>query len=295
MPPVELGVRRGAAQYLNREHHGGGLYADTLRTSYEGFQMNRLAYRAMVVFVLISAADLCRAQWPQGSLSINDRGELIFQPRANGPSQIWFQPQDRERATHYTFFRDNLYIATYRQPQNASDVRSTTYIVRSSNPNNLNRGGDLTVYSGRIRVRQMLPTTDYLYVAFEGPIYRSPDGTNVGIAGTQENGVKTQKVYSGVGKAYSMLAARGGIYTAFDRGQIYFSPDGQNLGGGGRTIRVYGGRQKVTRWAAVPKPNMPNQETIWTQFDVDGIYESFDGLNVGAAIDNTRRRSTWQP
>ena len=55
------------------------------------------------------------------------------------------------------------------------------------------------------------------------------------------NGTNPVVVYNSNAKAVAITQYGGAVYTAFDRGYIYRSPDGQNLGGGGRTGTVYRG------------------------------------------------------
>jgi hypothetical protein len=50
-------------------------------------------------------------------------------------------------------------------------------------------------------------------------------------------------VYTGTQRALSIVQYSNALYTAFDGGGIYRSPDGQSLGGGGSTTRVYPGSQ----------------------------------------------------
>jgi hypothetical protein len=45
-------------------------------------------------------------------------------------------------------------------------------------------------------------------------------------------------VYSGANAAVRVVSVGGGVETGFSDGAVYLSPDGQNLGGGGRTVRV---------------------------------------------------------
>jgi hypothetical protein len=59
------------------------------------------------------------------------------------------------------------------------------------------------------------------------------------------NGTNPVVVYNGSGRAVAIIQYNGAVYTAFDRGSIYRSPDGQNLGGGGRTGIVYNGSGTV--------------------------------------------------
>jgi hypothetical protein len=66
----------------------------------------------------------------------------------------------------------------------------------------------------------------------------------------------------------------GGVVTAFGSGAITFSPDGQNLGGGGSTSRLYSGTQTVVAM-------IPYKGGIITAFSGGGIYFSPDGTNPG--------------
>ena len=71
-----------------------------------------------------------------------------------------------------------------------------------------------------------------------------------------------------------MLVCQNSIFTAFSGGGIYRSPDGQNLGGGGSTTRVYGGSQLV-------KNMQCRRDSVITSFSGGGVYESPDGDNLG--------------
>ncbi|MDF0552080.1 hypothetical protein [Kamptonema sp. UHCC 0994] len=81
-------------------------------------------------------------------------------------------------------------------------------------------------------------------------------------------------VYNGSGRAVAIIIYNGAVYTAFDRGYIYRSPDGQNLGGGGRTEKVYTGSGTVNVM-------MVCQNAIFTAFRGGYIYRSPDGRNLG--------------
>jgi hypothetical protein len=87
-------------------------------------------------------------------------------------------------------------------------------------------------------------------------------------------------VYNGRQRALAIVQYRGAIYTAFDGGGIYRSPDGQKLGGGGRTTRVYGGPQTV-------RAMLVCQNAIFTAFSGGGIYRSRDGQNLGGGGSTT--------
>jgi hypothetical protein len=64
-------------------------------------------------------------------------------------------------------------------------------------------------------------------------VYNSTDGQNPGVA--QGN---TTQVYAGANTVLAMIAYQAGVVTAFNDGTAYYSPDGQNLKGGGKTIQV---------------------------------------------------------
>lgn len=52
------------------------------------------------------------------------------------------------------------------------------------------------------------------------------------------NGSNPVVTYNGRQRALAIVRYGNALYTAFDGGGIYRSPDGQNLGGGGNTERV---------------------------------------------------------
>jgi hypothetical protein len=88
-------------------------------------------------------------------------------------------------------------------------------------------------------------------------------------------------VYNGRQRALAIVQYGGALYTAFDGGGIYSSPDGQNLGGGGSTTRVYPGSQTV-------RAMLVCQNAIFTAFSGGGIYRSTDGQNLGGGGSTTR-------
>jgi hypothetical protein len=75
-------------------------------------------------------------------------------------------------------------------------------------------------------------------------------------------------------KVVAIMGHQNGVITAFSGGGIHFSPDGQNLGGGGSTTRVYDGRQTVVAM-------MPYAGGVITAFSGGRIYFSPDGQNLG--------------
>lgn len=81
-------------------------------------------------------------------------------------------------------------------------------------------------------------------------------------------------VYNGDQRALRLIVFKDFIYTAFDGGGIYRSPDGQNLGGGGQTSKVYSGSQLVRGFLIC-------KDSLYTAFSGAGIYRSRDGMNLG--------------
>ena len=82
-------------------------------------------------------------------------------------------------------------------------------------------------------------------------------------------------------KVATMVPYRNGVITAFLGGGIFSSPDGQNLGGGGNTTRVYDGSQKVVAM-------IPYQNGVITAFSGKRIYFSPDGQDLGGGGNTTR-------
>ena len=78
-------------------------------------------------------------------------------------------------------------------------------------------------------------TAIYDLITGVSTVYYSSDGQNLASAAGN-----TSKVYSGPNYVTTMLAFSTGVLTAFNDGTIYYSPDGTNLKGGGKTIQVFG-------------------------------------------------------
>jgi hypothetical protein len=95
------------------------------------------------------------------------------------------------------------------------------------------------------------------------------------------NGSNPVVTYNGRQRALAIVQYGNALYTAFDGGGIYRSPDGQNLGGGGRTTRVYPGSQTV-------RALLVCQNSIFAAFSGGYIYRSPDGQNLGGG-GNTER------
>ncbi len=96
-----------------------------------------------------------------------------------------------------------------------------------------------------------------------------------------KNGKAIKKVYAGKQRVLSMITCRNAIFTAFSGKGIYRSPDGNNLGGGGKTKRVYKGKQSVRAMKCA-------NGNVITTFSRGGTYLSPDGNNLGGG-GKTRR------
>jgi hypothetical protein len=104
-----------------------------------------------------------------------------------------------------------------------------------SNP----RGGGSTiqVYSGTQTVVAMIPYGGGVFTSFRsGRIYFSPNGLDLG------GGPSATVAYGGLLATVSLIPFNGGVLTAFQnypaRCHAFFSPWGQNIGGGGFTAQV---------------------------------------------------------
>ena len=160
---------------------------------------------------------------------------------------------------------------------------SKNRIYFSPDGQNIGGGGNTTrVYDGTQTVVAMIPYQSGVITAFsKNRIYFSPDGQNLG------GGGNTIRVYDGPETVVTMIPYRNGVITAFSGPGIdlladfsgrgaYFSPDGQNLGGGGDITRL---------------PRDLLQPAIPTGGDVEGAvygvifvdFASFVGLDFAAS------------
>jgi hypothetical protein len=149
---------------------------------------------------------------------------------------------------------------------------------------NLGGGGSTThAYRGPNKVLSMTPYgTGVLTVMSDGKIYYSADGQNLGSAtgNTVEVGQTTQWVTTivpvAVQRPVLLQPYAGGVLAAFDwlgGSEVFFSPDGRNLNGGGRTVRVYAGRASVVSMT-------PYSGGVMTAFSDKGVFFSPDGQNL---------------
>jgi hypothetical protein len=108
--------------------------------------------------------------------------------------------------------------------------------------------------------------------------YFSPDGFNL-----EGNGGSTVAAYSGSLKIKAVVPVNGGVDTLFENGAVYFSPNGQNLGGacanGVCTIAAYGGPAPVT--SIVPVSG--GVDVVFAMSGgVENAYFSPDGVHLSA-------------
>ena len=99
-------------------------------------------------------------------------------------------------------------------------------------------------------------------------------GYGLTASGLVFRGTESNIVYSGSQRVTTMVAIGPGVVTLFDGGAAYFSPDGNNIGGGGSTVLAYAGTLKITNIVAAGKGA--------TALFSDGrAYYSPDGQNLG--------------
>jgi hypothetical protein len=118
-----------------------------------------------------------------------------------------------------------------------------------------------------------------------GGVYYSPDGNNLGGGGQTILAYPANKY-----RITAMVAANGGIYTAFKfastKTAVYFSADGKAVGSG---EKVYVGDYDVTRMLVLPGKGVGGADAILTEFagGKGGVYYSPDGKNLGGAGQTT--------
>lgn len=142
---------------------------------------------------------------------------------------------------------------------------------------NLGGGGNTISYGVLDRTASLMITYQQgIITAFaDGSIFYSPDGQNPG------GGGNTIQVDSGAhSPVIAMIAYQPpgaftpGVLTAFADGTIYLSPDGNHLGGGGKTTQSYAGATVATMIA------YQTGVIISYQDDFGSIYYSLDGTDV---------------
>jgi hypothetical protein len=94
-----------------------------------------------------------------------------------------------------------------------------------------------------------------------------------------DTGVPYVSVYGGNQRVTHIIPCPdGGVITRFNGGGIYYSPNCYNLGGGGKTKRVYSGNQSIVDWDYY---TYEGKLGILTQFSGGGNYFSPNCENIG--------------
>lgn len=109
--------------------------------------------------------------------------------------------------------------------------------------------------------------------------YFSPDGFNL-----EGNGGNTIPAYVGPLAIQAIVPVNGGVDTLFEGGSVYFSPNGQNLGGGCSgsvcTMVAYSARSG-TPITQIVAASGGVDAVLATSREVESAYFSPDGLNLG--------------
>jgi len=154
-------------------------------------------------------------------------------------------------------------------------------IYRSPDGNHLTGGGKtkLIYPAGKNRISAIAAANGGIYTAFKfasgSAIYFSADGLELG---------SLKSVYRGTHDVTRILVLPGkgvngtdAVLTEFDNGKggVYFSPDGENLGGGGKTTVAYPANLR-----AITDMKYANSG-VYTVFEGRYVYFSTDGKNLG--------------
>ena len=89
-----------------------------------------------------------------------------------------------------------------------------------------------------------------------------------------KNGMKVI-VHKGSSVPNNIVVFKNAVIVAFNNNKVYKSPDGLNLGGGGRTVFAYKGNQKVVSMIVF-------KNNVVTAFSKGGVYKSSTGLRLGS-------------
>ena len=126
--------------------------------------------------------------------------------------------------------------------------------------------GDASVvsYDGADALMAILCTSSKVFAAYASGLITSSTDPTV-LAGAT--------VYAGTQGVVTWVPWGSGVLTLFDQGGVYYSPDGQNLGGGGFTTLVYSGSPAVTGlWVA--------GNAIYSSYSDDSCYRTTDPSNL---------------
>jgi hypothetical protein len=119
-------------------------------------------------------------------------------------------------------------------------------------------------YDGADPIEKIVYSAGKVFAAFaSGMITSSNDATNLA----------ANTVYSGSQRVVAWTPWDSGVVTAFDGGGVYYSPDGQNVGGNGASRRIYSGAPAVTGlWTA--------GNAIFSTYSDHSCYRTSDPANL---------------
>jgi hypothetical protein len=153
-------------------------------------------------------------------------------------------------------------------------------------PDGFNLGGGgatILAYKGDLQIINIVPVGSGVDTLFaDGTVFFSTDGRNLGGGGgtVLANGGAlkvTALVKVGTGVDAILSSASGPYFsTTPNRAQVYYSPDGRNLGGGGHSVLVYAGSESIAQIVAMG----PGDEVV-TLLSNQEAYYSPNNRNLG--------------
>lgn len=142
-----------------------------------------------------------------------------------------------------------------------------------------NGGSTVPAYTGSLGIRAVVPVKGGVDTLFSnGSVYFSPNGRNLG--GGCSGSVCTVVAYSGATVQMAEIVAAGGgvdavLATSGGVENAYFSPDGLNLGGGGKSVSIYSGGVPITQIVPV------DASSVVTWFSNGAVYYSPNNRSIG--------------
>ncbi len=136
---------------------------------------------------------------------------------------------------------------------------------------NANIGGGEVLYVGTRRVTSIVACRGWIITAFQGleGVYKVPVGAQL------DSGNHLPLRGNHVA---SLAAFAGGVIIRFATGSVYFSPDGENLDGGGQTQCVYVGSPTAQKIVRI----VPFTGGFLTEFDSGYVYHSTNMNDLGS-------------
>ena len=134
-----------------------------------------------------------------------------------------------------------------------------------------NIGSGEVVYVGERRVASIVACRGWIITAFQGleGIFKVPFGARL------DSGAHLPL---GGNQVASLAAFAGGVIIRFTTGSVYFSPDGENLDGGGQSRCVYVGSRTAQKIVRI----VPFAGGFLTEFDSGYVYRSTNIDDLGS-------------